>query len=188
MTASQPALATDVQFASAARELPAEPELARWAEAAFFAGRETDSAASVVAAELCIRIVDDTEGQALNRAYRERDYATNVLSFPAELTVEQQMLLGDIVLCAGVVEREALEQGKHLRDHYAHLVVHGVLHLLGFDHQDELSAQDMESREIAILEGLGIANPYLFADTAADAAAASSEVAKPTEASKSRDE
>ena len=112
-------------------------------------------------AELAIRLVDSDEGLAMNSQYRGRDYATNVLSFPADLPPGIELpILGDIILCAPVVAREASEQGKLLKDHYAHLTVHGVLHLLGFDHLDEGEAEEMEQLEREILAGLGIADPY----------------------------
>jgi probable rRNA maturation factor len=112
-------------------------------------------------AELAIRIVDTAEGQALNRDYRGKDYATNVLSFPAELPPGVNLpLIGDLAICAPVVAREAAEQGKKPRDHWAHLTVHGTLHLLGYDHIDEAEAEAMEALETRILAGLGIADPY----------------------------
>lgn len=112
-------------------------------------------------AELSIRVVDLEEGRELNRQYRGKDYATNVLSFPAELPPGIQLpLLGDLVICAPVVKREATEQGKILRDHYAHLTVHGLLHLLGHDHESETAAEHMEAIERNILTRFGIANPY----------------------------
>ena len=111
--------------------------------------------------ELTLRVVDEDEGRALNRSYRERDYATNVLSFPADgLADIAPDLLGDIVLCAPVVAAEAAAQGKRVADHWAHLTVHGVLHLLGFDHEDDETAAIMEEHERAILAGMGIADPY----------------------------
>ena len=105
--------------------------------------------------------MNETEGRALNRDYRHKDYATNVLSFPVELPEGVAVdWLGDLVLCAPVVAQEAISQGKTLRAHYAHLVVHGVLHLLGFDHQNERDAERMEAEERRILALLGIADPY----------------------------
>ncbi len=108
-----------------------------------------------------MRLVDGREGRRLNRIYRGRDYATNVLTFT--YGEADGTLLGDIVLCAPVVRREAAAQRKDPRAHYAHLVVHGMLHLQGYDHERERDAQRMEATEIAILAALGFANPYAFA-------------------------
>lgn len=119
-------------------------------------------------ADLAIRIVDAREGRALNRHYRGKDYATNVLSFPADVAEGIKLpkgvflpLLGDLVLCAPVIAREALAQGKPLAAHYAHLTVHGALHLLGWDHEDSRDAECMEQLEREILAGLGVPDPYL---------------------------
>lgn len=110
---------------------------------------------------LAIHVVDHTEGHVLNRDYRGKDYPTNVLSFRAELHPELDLRhLGDVVICAPVVETEARQQTKQLLDHWAHLVTHGVLHLLGFDHQQPAEAQTMESKEVALLQNIGIDNPY----------------------------
>ena len=110
---------------------------------------------------LAIHVVDQSEGRALNRDYRGKDYPTNVLAFRAELHPELELRhLGDIVICAPVVEIEAQQQNKQLLDHWAHLVTHGVLHLLGFDHQHPDEAQAMEDREAQLLARLGISNPY----------------------------
>ncbi len=112
-------------------------------------------------AELSIRLVDSVEGRELNRQYRGKDYATNVLSFPVELPPGIKLpLLGDLVICAPVVAREAAEQDKKRRDHYAHLTVHGVLHLLGHDHEIEADAERMEAIERRVLHRFGIGDPY----------------------------
>jgi probable rRNA maturation factor len=112
-------------------------------------------------AELSLRLVGAREGRALNRRYRGRDYATNVLSFPAELPAGVHLpLLGDLVLCAPVLAREARAQGKPLAAHFAHLSIHGTLHLLGYDHLKRSDATHMEALEIAALATLGITDPY----------------------------
>ncbi|MGS0999765.1 rRNA maturation RNase YbeY [Rhodanobacter sp. UC4451_H18] len=135
--------------------LPAPASFRRWVEAALRGAKRRKPA------ELSIRIVDAAEGRTLNRDYRGKDYATNVLSFPAELPPGVVLpLIGDLAICAPVVQREAAEQGKLPRDHWAHLTVHGVLHLLGYDHIVETEAEAMEALETRILAGLGIADPY----------------------------
>ena len=145
-----------VGYALSRRGIPAVSSFRRWVAAAL-AGACHDGPG-----ELSIRIVGSREGRELNRRYRGRDYATNVLSFPAELPPGVgSPLLGDIVIAAPVVAREAREQAKPVRDHYAHLTVHGVLHLLGYDHQREREAARMEALETRTLASLGIANPYL---------------------------
>jgi len=135
--------------------LPSAVSFRRWVEAALRGAKRRKPA------ELAIRIVDIDEGRALNRDYRGKDYATNVLSFPAELPPGVVLpLIGDLAICAPVVLREATEQGKAARDHWAHLTIHGVLHLLGYDHIEDSEAQTMEALETRILAGLGIADPY----------------------------
>jgi len=135
--------------------LPAATSFRRWVEAALRGAKRRK------AAELAIRIVGTDEGRALNRDYRGKDYATNVLSFPVELPPGVALpLIGDLAICAPVVQREAAEQGKAVRDHWAHLTIHGVLHLLGHDHVDERDATVMEALETRVLAGLGIADPY----------------------------
>ena len=146
-----------VGYAVARGGVPAARSFRRWVAAAL-AATGTDPAV-----ELAIRIVDAQEGQALNLQYRSRDYATNVLSFPAMRFPGQPLQqLGDLLICAPVVSREAAEQGKPVAAHYAHLTVHGVLHLLGHDHEDAATAEQMEALEIAILATLGLPNPYLI--------------------------
>jgi probable rRNA maturation factor len=147
------ALELDVIVASQAGDLPTEPDLHRWVVAALEGLRSE--------AELCIRIVDREEGRALNRDYRGRDYATNVLSFPAELPAGVEIpVLGDLAICADVVRSEANDQDKALQAHWAHMTIHGVLHLLDYDHQQDDEAERMEARERYVLADLGYPDPY----------------------------
>ncbi|TAM26145.1 MAG: rRNA maturation RNase YbeY [Rhodanobacter sp.] len=135
--------------------IPAAASFRRWVDAALRGAKRRK------ATELSIRIVDTAEGRALNRDYRGKDYATNVLSFEAELPPGVKLpLIGDLAICAPVVAREAAEQGKRERDHWAHLTVHGVLHLLGYDHIEDADAEVMEALETRVLADLGIADPY----------------------------
>ena len=130
--------------------VPAASSLRLWAETAL--GR--------IAGDLTIRIVDEAESHELNCRYRGKDKSTNVLSFPYDGDMLDVPVLGDIVICGPVVLREAQEQGKEPRAHWAHLVVHGCLHLLGYDHVQESEAEVMEARERKILAGLGFPDPY----------------------------
>ncbi len=156
-----PRLELGVSYAAPRRGIPSAAGFRRWVEAALAGARYRKSA------ELAIHIVGRREGRVLNRQYRGKDYATNVLSFPVELPRGVSVpLLGDIVICAPVVAREAREQGKLSRDHYAHLTVHGVLHLLGYDHQRDADAMRMEALETRVLAALGIDDPYLEAGRA----------------------
>ena len=149
------AIILDLQQASTATDLPTEAELQRVLEVAI-----TPFQAD---AEVTIRIVDEAESQQLNFDYREKDKPTNVLSFPFQCPPGIELpLLGDLVICAQVVAREAQEQQKTLQAHWAHMVVHGSLHLLGFDHINDADAEEMEAEEIQILQELGFANPYLI--------------------------
>lgn len=153
MTRGPVILDVAVSYALPRAGIPAAPSFRTWVAAALH-GRIRE-------ADLAIRLVDEDEGRALNRHYRGKDYATNVLSFPADLPEGVKLpLLGDLVICGPVVAREAAEQAKAVRAHYAHLTVHGVLHLLGWDHEDEVEAEAMERLEREILAGLGIDDPY----------------------------
>jgi probable rRNA maturation factor len=137
--------------------VPSDAQFESWVRAALASRREE--------AEISLRIVDADEITALNKQYRGKDYATNVLSFPADLPPELKLPhLGDIVICAPVVEREAVEQKKPPLAHWAHMVIHGTLHLLGYDHIDDAEALAMEEIEIKILRSLNFANPYLGED------------------------
>jgi probable rRNA maturation factor len=143
----------ELQRASRARS-PGAAQFQRWVRAAL-AGRQT-------AVELCIRIATTNESRRLNARYRGHDKPTNVLSFPATMpAVVRQALLGDLVICAQVVAKEAREQGKSPEAHWAHMTVHGVLHLLGYDHQKKREAERMEAKERKILARLGYPDPYL---------------------------
>ena len=116
-------------------------------------------------AQVSIRIVDEAESQQLNKAYRGKDKPTNVLSFPMDVPEEFNMpMLGDLVICAPVVAREAQEQNKSLKAHWAHMVIHGMLHLQGYDHISDDEAEEMESLEIELMQQLGYTNPYLSND------------------------
>ena len=157
MTKGPTRLDVAVGYAAPRAGIPAATSFRRWVAAAL-AGRIRE-------ADLAIRIVDEKEGRSLNHHYRGKDYATNVLSFPAELPEGlpkgvKLPLLGDLVMCSPVIAREAREQGKPLRAHYAHLTVHGALHLLGWDHEDAREADAMEQLERQILAGIGLPDPY----------------------------
>jgi probable rRNA maturation factor len=142
----------EVQAVTSFEPVPDQQAFARWAGAAL---QGHDSAI------VTVRLVDSEESRGLNSRFRGVDRPTNVLSFPAGLPAEIGIpLLGDLVICAPLVEAEALEQGKSPTDHWAHLTVHGVLHLLGYDHEESLAAREMEAIEVRVLETLGIANPY----------------------------
>lgn len=145
-------LELDLQLATTGRH-PSEADFRRWCELAL-RQRSGDS-------ELTIRLVDEEEGRELNRTWRHKDYATNVLSFPADVPDEflDIPLLGDLVICVPVVEREAAEQGKTPEAHWAHLVIHGCLHLLGYDHIEDAEAEEMEGLERELLAELGHPDP-----------------------------
>ncbi|MDB6063784.1 MAG: ybeY [Verrucomicrobiaceae bacterium] len=139
------------------RTVPSNKLFETWVQAALQSQRDD--------AEISLRIVDTEEITALNRDYRGKDYATNVLSFPADLPPELNLPhLGDIVICAAVVETEAREQKKTALAHWAHMIVHGTLHLVGYDHIEDSEADIMEALEIKILQSLNFADPYLGED------------------------
>ena len=140
-----------VQYACNTDGVPSRPQYRAWARAAL-------NADGMRGGQITLRLVEADEGQTLNRDYRGKDYATNVLSFPYEI---EPVVIGDLAICHPVVVREATEQGKTLEAHYAHLVVHGVLHLQGYDHETgEADAARMEDKEREILASLGFADPY----------------------------
>ena len=143
----------DLQVASDSQHLPSLDELQVWATAAVGSVRHE--------AEISLRIVDIKEGAELNEQWRNKSGPTNVLSFPSDLPPELELpLLGDLVVCAPVVEKEAQQQSKQLQAHWAHMIVHGTLHLLGYDHIEDQQAEKMESLETAIMKALGFPDPY----------------------------
>ncbi|MFT5609182.1 MAG: putative rRNA maturation factor [Parvicella sp.] len=167
----QTGLEVAVQFAVEepdSEEPPSSKSITKWAQAAFSAhAGASDRADSLQpkATEVAIRLVDKLEMTELNQIYRGKTGATNVLSFPVELPPEliEELgmgLLGDIVICHSVVIQEAKLQCKTVNDHYAHMVTHGILHLCGYDHEDDVGASQMEGLEIKILAANGINNPY----------------------------
>ena len=148
MPAARPALTLSLQFADATdRALLPRHKVARWIRAALEAP-----------AEIAVRVVGVDEGRALNRDYRAKDYATNVLTFDYSA---EPVVAADLVLCAPVLQREARELGITLEAHYAHLLVHGTLHAQGYDHEAEDEARAMEARETELMQALGFADPYL---------------------------
>lgn len=150
---AESAVTVHVQVACRAAGIPDARRIRHWARAAL-AGRRTP-------AEVTVRVVGEREGRLLNQRWRGRPHATNVLSFPAPDLAMAPDALGDIAVCAPVVAREAKAQGKAQAAHWAHLVIHGVLHLLGHDHERRRDAAAMESLEARILAGLGFPDPYL---------------------------
>ncbi|HDZ56712.1 MAG TPA: rRNA maturation RNase YbeY [Pseudomonas xinjiangensis] len=149
-------LEVDIQRASAAPDQPDDESFRRWAGLAL---------RSKPGHELTIRLVDEAESRTLNNDYRGKDYPTNVLSFPSDIPPELNIpLLGDLVICVPVVLREAAEQDKKPEDHWAHMVIHGCLHLTGYDHIEDKEAEEMEDLERQILAELGIPDPYIAPD------------------------
>ena len=151
------AITLDLQLAFDAPDLPTETQFQQWLDAAVLPFQAE--------AEVTIRIVGNAESQQLNFDYRGKDKPTNVLSFPFQCPPGIELpLLGDLVICAPVVAMEAQQQNKTLSAHWAHMVVHGCLHLLGFDHINDDDAEQMEAEEVTILQQLGFTNPYLLDD------------------------
>jgi len=143
-----------VQYRAGSKGVPAPRSFERWVREALRGRRQLRQQVNIV-------LFDESGARALNRQYRGKNYATNVLSWPYEPAPrEKTWLLGDLVLCPAVVAREAADQGKPLRDHYAHLTIHGVLHLLGYDHETPREAERMERLERRILAELGVQDPY----------------------------
>ena len=144
----------DLQLACAdTANLPSEADFQRWLDAAVLPFQEES--------EVTVRLVDEAESNQLNLTYRGKDKPTNVLSFPFECPPGVELpLLGDLIICRQVVEREASEQNKPLLAHWAHMVVHGSLHLLGYDHIDDEEAEEMEALEVEFMQALGYDNPY----------------------------
>lgn len=143
-----------VQYARRPRHWPLKAQWQTWIETALEAA----------CAYVTLRLVDTEEGQILNATYRNKAYATNILSFPYDDIDDTDTIYGDLVVCVPVVEREAKEQGKKLDAHAAHLVIHGMLHLQGYDHETDDEAETMETKEIALLSQLGYPNPYEWTD------------------------
>lgn len=147
----------DIQTIFASAGQPSEQQIQQWVDTAL-ADVNHDT-------EIVVRIVDESESTELNEQYRHKQGPTNILSFPVEIPEGIDLnLLGDLVVCAPVLEQEAQQQGKPLAHHWAHIIIHGVLHLLGYDHLDDEQAEEMESKEIALLQKLNIPNPYTQAE------------------------
>jgi probable rRNA maturation factor len=150
----------DVQLACDDPDIPDTEKIREWVVSAIAAA----DAAAMDRSEVSVRVVDVEEMQTLNREYRDKDEPTNVLSFPAgEITglpTDEGGVLGDVVICAAIVRDEAVEQNKALADHWRHMLVHGTLHLLGYDHMTDAEATEMEGLEVRILTSLGVADPY----------------------------
>jgi len=158
----------DLQNTNNIETLPSEAEITGWCEAAI--QHASQSRAFKNTLSVLIRVVSDEESADLNQTYRQKKGSTNVLSFPNEVPdfmhgiselAEQNSHLGDLVICSSLVKEESIAQGKTMQAHWAHLIVHGVLHLQGFDHINDAEAVQMESLEIKIMEQLGFENPYL---------------------------
>jgi probable rRNA maturation factor len=150
-----------VQVASKAANIPDHGLISTWVSTVLHHLASNSASFDSNYAEISIRIVDHAESQTLNRDYRQKDKPTNVLSFPADLPdFVETPLLGDLVICAPIVSTEATEQGKTLNAHWAHMVTHGTLHLMGYDHVDDSEAEEMEALEVQLLNSLGFPSPY----------------------------
>ena len=158
------AVKADVQVACNPEGVPSTESIQEWVEAAIVEADDSDAAA----VEVAVRVVDETEMQALNSQFRQQDKPTNVLSFEAGeihgLPDAVPRVLGDVIVCAPVVTAEAAAQGKQLQDHWAHMLVHGTLHLLGFDHQTAAEAAEMEALEARVLAARNVMDPYASRD------------------------
>lgn len=151
-------VSVDVQIAVKSSSVPDTTEIESWLCDVIARSAKSDNI------EISVRIVDENESREFNSRFRAEDKATNVLSFPADtegLPAELPVMLGDVVICGPVVEREAKEQGKDVADHWAHMLVHGALHLLGYDHESNADAEIMEALEKEILASRGIEDPYV---------------------------
>jgi len=153
----------DVEDASGCDTVPSDADCARWVTLALTEAGHTGDAVDTV---VSVRVVGQDESRQLNKSFRDIDRATNVLSFPVDVEMlfavppGEPRPLGDIVICADIVAQEAAQQSKRVEDHWAHLLIHGALHLVGFDHTNDQDAQAMEGSERRVLAALGIANPY----------------------------
>jgi len=155
-------VSADLQIACEVADVPAKNEIEACLSAVLSEVRPVPAGAS----EISVRVVDEAESQALNLQYRGKDRSTNVLAFSIDLPDTgawpegTAVPLGDLVICAPVVARQAAEQGKDVAAHWRHMLVHGMLHLLGYDHETEIQAETMEALEIRVLQALGVKNPY----------------------------
>ena len=148
-------LAVELQNVISVSECPTNAEIQEWIELTL------NTVSYKKNAEVTVRIVDEVESQSLNYSYRQKNKPTNILSFPFEVPEQVKCdLLGDLVICHSIVEQEAIQQSKPLKDHYTHMLIHGTLHLLGFDHIEDDEAEEMEAIEVEILALLGVAEPY----------------------------
>jgi probable rRNA maturation factor len=152
-------MAVDVQWACDTRS-PAGADVTAWASATLATAPTRPTALPAADGEVCVRVVAEVESRRLNRDYRGKDAPTNVLSFPAGVDLPDALVWGDVVVCAPVVAQEADAQGKAYEAHFAHMVVHGVLHLMGYDHRTAEEAAVMERLEIRILGRFGMSDPY----------------------------